>query len=133
MNPFSEVRIVASARARGDMRFHCSVIAKFVCGYFSRPAYATAASPWRCSSSPNLKAWPAVGLDRQRVPGSTVCGGTWPSPPDAAGLEHGVENEQQLAHHGDQRHFGGFTGRSQAQVKRLEHWVAEQRGNRRHV
>ena len=37
----------------------------------------------------------------QRGAPSAVCGGTRQSPPGAAGFEHGVENEQQLAHHGD--------------------------------
>jgi hypothetical protein len=58
---------------------------------------------------------------------------TWQSPRGAAGFEHGVENEQQLAHHGYQRHFGWFTSRAQAQVKRLEHWIAPHRGNRGHI
>src|SRR5262245_13565912 len=69
----------------------------------------------------------------QRGARSAVCGGTWQSPPSAAGFEHGVENEQQLAHHGDQRDFAWFTRRAQAQVKRLEHWIAPHRGNRRHI
>ena len=34
-------------------------------------------------------------------------GGTW-RPPDSFRFEHRVENEEQLVHRGDQRHFGRF-------------------------
>ena len=50
-------------------------------------------------------------------------------PPRGFGFEHGIENRQQPARGRDERHFGRFPGRTQAQIEGLEHGVAAHGGD----
>ena len=69
---------------------------------------------------------PACGLVGTSV---SLGGGTW-RPPGGLGFKHGVENEEQLVHRGDERHLCRLTARAQALIKRPQHWIAPHRSNR---
>src|SRR5260370_16647529 len=49
-------------------------------------------------------------------------------PPGRVGFEHRVENDQQLAHGGDDRDFGRFTGGAQPAIEAAQQRVAANRG-----
>ncbi len=49
--------------------------------------------------------------------------GAW-WPPVSLGFEHHVEDGEQLAHRGDQRHLGWLARGAQPQVEGPQHWIA---------
>ena len=47
--------------------------------------------------------------------------------------QHGIENDQQLAHAGGKRRFGMFAPGAQAQIENSDGWIAADSRHRRHV
>src|ERR1700677_877157 len=61
-----------------------------------------------------------------------VSHGAWRAP-DSFRFKHCIENEKQLVHRSDERHFGWLTGRAQALIKRPQHWIPPDRSKRARV